>query len=284
MSWVWLNGRLVEEEAARIGVHDRGFTLGDGLFETMRAYNGRAFRLRAHLDRLAAAAARIGIPLPTDLEGAIRGTLTANDLDDAAVRVTVSRGPGVGVTPPESVVPTVVVSAAPYRPDEQWYEHGVRAVVASGRLNEHAPAAGLKRLGYLDAIVALAEARAAGVEEVILLDTAGHLAEGAVSNLFLVLDGALHTPPLSCGVLPGITRATVLELARASGIETLERPLPPDALARASEAFLTNSLRELVPLVAVDGRPIGGGRPGPLTLHLLDRYRELVHVETAGST
>ncbi len=277
---VWVNGALVLPGEAVLAADDRGFTLGDGLFETMRAYDGRVFRLRTHLERLRSSADRLGIPVPPDLEDAVRATLAASGLDSAAVRLTVSRGPGgEGLAPPEPARPTVVIAARPYAPVERWYEAGLRTVFARGRLNEHALTAGMKRLGYLDQVMAQAEARAAGADEALFLDTAGHLAEGAASNVFLVVDGALWTPPLSCGVLPGITRGVVLELAAAAGIPVREEPVPPGALREADEAFLTSSLRELVPAVAIGGDPIGRGRPGPLTLRLLDLYRERVHVE-----
>jgi branched-chain amino acid aminotransferase len=277
---VWVNGALVPPGEPVLAPDDRGFTLGDGLFETMRAYGGRVFRLRAHLERLRASADRLGIPVPPDLEDAVRATVAASGLDSAAVRLTVSRGVGgVGLAPPEPARPTVVITARPYAPAERWYSDGLRTVFARGRLSEHALTAGMKRLGYLDQVAAQAEARAAGADEALFLDTAGHLAEGAASNVFLVVGGALWTPPLSCGVLPGITRGVVLELAAASGIPVREEPVPPGALRDADEAFLTSSLRALVPVVAIGGDPIGSGRPGPLTLRLLHLYRERVHVE-----
>jgi len=277
---VWVNGALVPPGEPVLAADDRGFTLGDGLFETMRAYGGRVFRLQAHLERLRASADRLGIPVPPDLEDAVRATLAASGLDSAAVRLTVSRGPGgEGLALPEPARPTIVITARPYAPAERWYTTGLRAVFARGRLNEHALTAGMKRLGYLDQVAAQAEARAVGADEALFIDTAGHLAEGAASNVFLVINGALWTPPLSCGVLPGITRGVVIKLAAAAGIPVREEPVPPGALHGADEAFLTSSLRELVPVTAIGDCPIGRGRPGPLTLRLLDLYRERVHVE-----
>lgn len=276
MSAIWLNGQLVEDDRAHIGVHDRGFTLGDGLFETMRAYGGRVPRLEAHLQRLRAGAVRIGLPLPGDLEDAVRQTVEANACDHAAVRLTVSRGPDDhGLELPEPSRPTVVVTVRPYAPLAAWYECGVRAVVSGARLNEHAAIVGLKHLGRLDLIVARRQAREAGFDEALLLNTARHLAEGTVSNVFLVVEGVLHTPALSCGPLPGITRAAAIDLAAERGLTVREEVCPPELSRRADEAFLTNSLREIVPLVNVDGRPVGDGRPGPLTLALLDAYRAL---------
>ncbi len=283
---VWLDGRLLDQAEASIAIGDRGFLLGDGLFETMRAYAGRVFRLGAHLRRLRAGAERVGIPLPDGLEQAVLATVAANDAappGDVAVRLTVTRGDaGNGLLPADLPPSTARVTARPYRADPAWYERGLIAGIARGRLDEHSATAGLKRLGYLEAIVARREAAAAGYQDALFLDTAGHLAEGAASNIFVVVGGVLLTPPLSCGVLPGITRAAVLELARARGLEAREEPLDPAVLADAGEAFLTSSLRELVPLVGVDDAPIGDGRPGPVTLELLSEYRRLVRAPEAG--
>jgi branched-chain amino acid aminotransferase len=275
---VWLNGELLDEARASLSVHDRGFLLGDGLFETLRVYDGRVFRLAAHLRRLRGGAARIALALPPGLDRAVRETVAASGVRDGAVRLTVSRGAGgEGLAAPAGAPPTVVVTVRPYRPVGAWYTAGIRAQLAAGRVDERRATAGLKQLGYLEAVVALAEARAAGCEDALFLDTAGHLAEGAASNLFLVAGGELWTPPLSCGVLPGITRAAVLELAAARGLAPREEPLPPQALAAAAEAFLTSSLRELVPLTAVGGRKVGDGVPGEVTLALLHDYRRLAH-------
>lgn len=269
MRLVWLNSDLVRAEEARISVIDRGFTLGDGLFETMRAYGGRIFRLRDHLERLARSAARIGLPLPSGLAEAAHETVTANGIMEAAVRLTVSRGSApAGLEWPETVKPTCVITArpAPARPA------AVGAGTASGRLNEHSLTAGLKQLGYLNFIVALQEARTAGYDDALLLDTAGHLAEGASSNLFVVAGGVLRTPPLDCGVLPGITRAAVLEIAAGLDRPVSEESLDPAILETAEEAFLTSSLREVVPLVAVDGRMVGKGVAGPITRRIQELY------------
>ncbi len=299
---VWLNGRLLPAADAALGVAERGFLLGDGLFETMRAYGGRVFRLDAHLARLARGAERTGIPLPSGLRDAVLKTLHSNDLGEAAIRLTLSRGPaGHGLEPAGEAVPaTVLITVRPYRADPALYELGLRAVTAAGRLDARRATAGLKQTGYLEAILALRQARAAGADEALFLDTDGHVAEASASNVFALIGGALWTPPLSCGALPGITRATVIDLAPGLGLEVREEPLPPSALAGAAEAFLTSSLREIVPLVALDGMPIGAAGstsgsgpgpaedaqladaaapapaaagPGPITLKLLAAYR-----------
>lgn len=275
MRRVWLNGGLVPEAEARISVLDRGFTLGDGLFETMRAYGGRVFRLKGHLDRLTRSASRIGLPLPGDLFPAVTETLEANRLSEAALRLTVSRGPSPpGLLPSAEPTPTCVITARP-APEPPVT---LRAATASGRLNEHAPAAGLKRLGYLDSIVAVMEARAAGHDDALLLDTAGHVAQGTASNIFVLAGGVLRTPPTSCGILAGITRAAVLEIAGALDVPVTEESIDPHTLSTAEEAFLTSTLREVVPLTAVDGRSIGRGVPGPLTRKIQQSYADLVRL------
>ncbi len=280
MSLVWVNGSLVEAADARISTTDRGFTLGDGLFETMRITNGRIIRLDAHLDRLRRSARRIGLACPEPLEAAIASALGANEAVEGSVRLTLTRGPsmpGLRVVHGES--PTIVITVRPYTPDVSQSRDGVRAIIASGCLNERGSAAGLKHLGYLEAILAQREADAAGVDEAILLDTRGNLAEAAAANIFVVVDGELLTPSLDSGILPGITRATALGLAAEAGISAREQSLLPAVLQHAQEAFITSSLREIVPLVAVDGRSVGTGKPGPLTRRIQQAYTQLVRQE-----
>lgn len=278
---VWLNGRLVDEGDAVVSVYDRGFTLGDGLFETMRAYGRRVFALHEHLERLEHGAARIGLALPDGLADAVSETLAASGLADAAVRLTVTRGcterDGTALVTTGSSVATTAIIVRHYEAAKEWYDRGLHAGLAAGRLDENRATAGLKHLGYLEAILALGDARSRGWDDAVFLDTAGHVAEATASNVFVNVDEALMTPPVTCGILPGITRATVLRLAAERGCAVREEPLVPDALAAATEAFLTSSLREIVPLVAVDGVPVGTARPGPLARRLLADYRELAN-------
>ncbi len=205
-------------------------------------------------------------------------------LRDTSVRLTVSRGPGApGVAPPPDAHPTVVVAVHPLPPfPASLYGDGLSITTASGRRNEHAVTAGLKTLSYTDAMVALAEARAGGNDDALFLDTEGHVSEATSSNIFLVIDGTLVTPATRCGVLPGITRATVLELAADRGIPSEERIVHPDELDDADEAFLTSSVREIVPVVRVDGRLVGDGAPGDVTRTIMAAYAERVWAECAG--
>ena len=293
---IFVNGERAPAGGACVSALDRGFTLADGLFETMRAYDGVVFRLDRHLARLHQAARVLALPLAgrvgsvvgTAVEDAMRAAAAAG-LTDASVRLTVSRGTagpgggGPGLAPPERAEPTVVVAVHPL---PAWppslYAAGLSACVASGRRNERAMSAGLKTLAYTDSVMALAEARAHGADDALFLDTAGHVSEAAASNVFCYARGCLVTPPVSCAALPGITRAAVMELAASLGIGATERVLEPPELAAADEAFLTSSVREVVPLVRLDGRVIGGGAVGPVTTRLIAAYRELVWRECGG--
>jgi branched-chain amino acid aminotransferase len=270
VSKLYLNGRILEASAAHIDPADRGLLLADGLFETLRAYDGRPFRLEAHLARLAAGAAVLGMPLPraSEIAAAANAVLQANELGSGSLRITMTRGRGPrGLLPPTGPEPTLMITAAPLPslPD------AMSARVVGLRRNEHSPLSRLKSLAYLDNILALREADAAGCAEAILLNTAGRIACGSRSNLFLVLEGVLATAPVSEGVLPGIARQTVLELAEQHGLLAKEVALPASALAEASEAFLTNSLIEVIALDRVDGRALP---KGPLTARLRQLYRQ----------
>jgi branched-chain amino acid aminotransferase len=282
----------VDPALPQLSLLDRGFTLADGLFETMRATGGAIFRLRPHLDRLRAGAAALHIAIPDDLDldalvaAALHRAADAG-LADAAVRLTVSRGPaahGLGARGGRATVVLLVQPPPRFAPD--IHERGITAAIASGRRNERAMTAGLKTLAYTDAIMALAEARARGADDALVLDTEGHLAEGSSSNVFLVLGRTLATPPLSCGALPGVTRAAVLELARGLGIAVAERALVRRELRAAREIFLTSSLRGIAPVVRVVGDGggelvVGDGAPGPVTRALVEAYAELVRRETS---
>ena len=279
---VYLNGSLMPRSQARISALDYGFLYGFGLFETMRAYGGRVFRLDRHLSRLARSAEVLGMPIEVlELEGAVMDTLHANKLGDARIRITISIGEG-GMVPDPSTCqkPTVLILAADYQPyPEQVYEKGFRAVVSSIRRNSQSPLSRLKSANYLESMLARQEARAAGVDEALCLNDKGLVAEGSMSNIFVVADGTLKTPGQESGILPGITREAVLELALQLGINTLEHDILLDELFQAQEAFLTNSLIEVMPLTELDGKPIGSGKPGALTKRLMAAYKKLVLTE-----
>jgi branched-chain amino acid aminotransferase len=276
---LWVNGRAMPVDQPSLSALDRGFTLGDGLFETMRAQEGVVFRLDAHLDRLCAGTGLLGIPLPVDLRDQVAAAAHGDgEYRNASIRLTVSRGAAPpGLAPPASAEPTVTIVAQPVvRPR---VPEPIVAVMASGRRNEHALTAGVKTLAYTESVVALAQARAAGADDAIFLDTAGHVSGATASNLFAVIDDVLVTPPLACGVLPGITRAAVLELARALGITAVQREMAEPELAAASEIFLTSSIREIAPVVRIETTAVGTGQHGPVTVRVVEAYRALVRLE-----
>ena len=276
---VYLNGKLIPRSQTRISALDYGFLYGYGLFETMRAYGGRVFRLDSHLNRLAQSARVLGISIEVlELKSAVMDTIQANKLSEARIRITVSIGEGE-MTPDLSTCnrPTVLILAENYQPyPGRVYRKGFRAVVSVIRRNSQSPLSLLKSTSYLESILARQEARAAGVDEALCLNEKGFLAEGSMSNIFLVADGILKTPGCESGVLPGITRQTVLELAPKLGIDTLECDIRLDELFQAREAFFTSSLIEVMPLTEIGGKLIGSGRPGSVTKRFMAAYRKLV--------
>jgi len=280
-SAIWINGERMRPDAPHLSARDRGFTLADGLFETMHLFHGTIFLLDRHLRRLTRGLAALGIPARSELRDWVLDAVDAAGDVEAGVRLTVTRGPGAaGVAPPADVRPTVTVTVNPLPavpPDV--YASGLAAHVASGRRNQHAMTSGLKTLAYTDAIAAYLEAQRAGAADAIFLDTDGHCSEATSNNLFALIGGTLVTPPESCGALPGITREAVLELAPVLGVQTAERPFALAELVAADEAFLTSSLRRIAPLVRVGERPIGNGRPGDLTRRCADAYLSLVRAE-----
>jgi len=259
--------------------------LGDGLFETMRAHDGTIFKLDRHLDRLRQGLNVLAIPEPPRLREWLLTAVRAAAEADASVRLTVTRGAGAaGVAPPTDTQPTVVVAVNPMPSfPAHVYDKGLHAIIASGRRNERAITAGLKILAYADAIAAWLEAQRTGRDEAVFLDTEGHCSEALSSNLFMVTGGLLITPPLSCAALPGITRATVLELAGELSLEALERPFGEGELIAADEAFLTSSLRGIAPLVNLAGTPIGDGTPGAQTRRMAAAYAACVAEHCMGA-
>jgi branched-chain amino acid aminotransferase len=275
---VWVDGKRLPSEGPHISARDRGLTLADGVFETMRAHNGKVFRLEQHLVRIEGALRTLAIPAPAELRDWVDAAIRGAHAPDASVRLTVTRGVGPGgVTAPADPVPTVVVTIAPPPAfASAIYEAGLTARVASGRRNKHSMTAGLKTLSYTDSVAAMLEARRDGADEALFLDTDGHCSEASASNFFAVIDGQLATPPAACAALPGITRAAVIDLAAGMGLAVDDRPLDPAKLKFATEAFLTSSLRAIAPLVRLDGVAIGTGKPGQVTRQVMTAYADLV--------
>ncbi|MFO7956528.1 MAG: branched-chain-amino-acid transaminase [Candidatus Brocadiia bacterium] len=277
---VYINGELHEKEDARISVYDHGLLYGDGVFEGIRAYKGKVFRERDHIDRLYDSARAIALDIPMDkdeMSRAIHTTLVANDLHDAYIRVVVTRGVGtLGLDPRKCTEPQVIIitdSITLYRPE--LYENGLEVVtVATVRNHPAALNPRIKSLNYLNNILAKVEGLQAGVSEALMLNSQGYVAECTGDNIFIVTDGTLVTPPVHAGILAGITRQVVLELAEEAGIEAVERDMTRFDLYVADECFLTGTAAELIPVVRIDDRPIGTGEPGPVTRKLLEMFRD----------
>ncbi|QGN07215.1 aminodeoxychorismate lyase [Halorhabdus sp. CBA1104] len=278
-----VDGEIVPAEEATVSVRDRGFQYGDGAFETLRAYGGEIFAWDAHADRLEATAQTLGfaeaIPSRDDLRARIDETVFANDLDDAYVKLSITRGSQPGkLTPDPAVDPTIVVlvdSLPRGGVDGQpvWDGPATVATVDTERVPSAAIPAGAKTHNYLNGILARLDL-AADCEEALMLDTQGYLTEGATSNLCFVADGVLHTPTSEQSILPGVTRSTVLDLARAEGLPVEEGRYEPARLRAAEEAFLTNTTWEIRPVDRVDGQSIGGGPVTQLLARLYDRRVE----------
>ncbi|MFC1963070.1 aminotransferase class IV [Chloroflexota bacterium] len=279
---IFLNGSLLHHTQAKISPFDHGFLYGYGLFETMRAYSGRIFRLERHLDRLIHSAKLISLPLGIfDIEEACYDTIKANHLEDARIRLTVSIGEGEGrPDSPSQPIPTMLIVAQSFSsPLAEKYENGFKSMISSISRNSQSLISRLKSLNYMDNILARMEAKMAGADEAILLNESGFLCEGSTSNIFLVSKGKLLTPNVESGILPGITREAVIELAHALRIEVVERKVDVEELSQAEESFLTNSLIEIAPLVKIDDKPISEGVVGGVTERLMVAYRRLVERE-----
>ncbi|MHC4788662.1 MAG: branched-chain-amino-acid transaminase [Planctomycetota bacterium] len=277
---IYINGELHDKKDARISVYDHGLLYGDGVFEGIRAYNGKVFRCKEHIDRLFASARAIALEIPMtrdEVAEAIRYTLEANGLSDAYIRLVVTRGIGtLGLDPYECADPQVIIitdSISLYPPE--YYERGLELVtVPTVRNHPNALNPRIKSLNYLNNILAKIECLQAGVTEAIMLNKEGYVAECTGDNIFTVKDGRLETPPVHAGILEGITRDVVMELAAEAGIETLERDMTRFDLYVADECFLTGTAAEIIPVVRIDSRDIGDGEPGPVTLKLLAMFRD----------
>lgn len=277
---VWIDGQLVDESEAKVSVFDHGLLYGDGVFEGIRMYHNRIFKLEEHIERLywSAKALLLEIPMtPAELTQACVETCKANGLRDGYIRLLVTRGKGtLGLDPRRCPKPSVIIIAATIQLyPEKYYDEGLTIVTVPttrNLVNSVNPA--IKSLNYLNNILARIEANNAGVEEAILLNSDGFVAECTGDNVFIVHKGRLLTPPLSAGALYGITRGTVLDCAKELGIAWAEPQLTRYDVYIADEMFLTGTAAEMVPVVKVDGRVIGNGKPGPVTLQLMKAFRE----------
>jgi len=288
---IYINGSLVARDKARISVFDHAFLYGYGLYETMRAYHGKIFLLERHIKRMLHAAEIIGLEQKLagiDLAKACRETLDANNLEDARIRLTVSNGDS-DVAPWASTggTSTVVITARPYTPfSAEKYNEGFKVNIASVRRCRQSVVATMKSVNYLASVMARMEAARQGLDEALLLNDDGFIAEGGGCNVFFVKSGALVTPSLDSGILPGVTREVVTELADGLGTGMSEGTVGIGIIRRCDEAFVTNAMIEVMPVTAVrdnNGQEviIGSGKPGKITQQLMEEYRERVEKETA---
>ncbi|MGD0112120.1 MAG: aminotransferase class IV [Armatimonadota bacterium] len=272
----WVNGKLFAPDEPAIAPADRGFMYGEGLFETMRAYRGKVFRQARHLSRLLASATAIGLAPPSRelLERAITEALAAGGMSNATVRLTVT--PGMGGLGSQTVV---VLVRQLKLPPPQHYSQGCRVASVAIGLASGSVLRTAKSLNYLDKLLAMRAAEWAGGEEALLVDADGSVIEAAMRNVFAVAGRRLVTPPLSRGLLPGVTREAVLEIVARAGAPAVERDVTVSELQAADECFLTSSVAEVIPVALLDGRAVGGGAPGPVTKQVTEAYRALVAEE-----
>lgn len=280
---IWLDGELLDEAAAKISVFDHGLLYGDGVFEGIRFYNGRIFRLEEHVQRLFESARAIVLDPPWTREEVCRftcETVAANGLTDGYIRLVVTRGCGeLGLNPYLCPRPSMFIIASTIKLyPEEFYRNGLTVITcATRRPTPGALMPQVKSLNYLNNVLAKVEAIQANALEAIMLNEQGYVAECTGDNVFIVKNGAIHTPQISDGALNGITRATIIELAASFGIAVHERSMSRYDIFIADECFLTGTAAEVIPVTSLDRRTIGDGRPGPITRRLTEAYQQLVN-------
>lgn len=282
---VYLNGQFVKLSEARVSVLDRGFNYGDGLFETMRSYAGKIFRLDLHMIRLIDSARQIHLELPVteqEMRSALMETLKGNGYPDSYLRMTVTRGnssPGLGWD--DTSKPTMVILNKPLEPTpDEWHREGIPVgLFPSSAVRTGGTETKIKSCNFLSNIMIREQARKNNFLEGIMMDDSGYITEGTTSNIFAVHDGTLLTPALNEFILPGVTRAVVLEIARHCGMAYKEKPMKKKDIYQADEVFLTNSVVEILPVSRVEDHSINGGKPGPLTQFLHQQYLKLIEGE-----
>ena len=277
---VYINGDIVSRDRASISVLDRGLLYGYGLYETMRSYHGHVFCLDRHLTRLVSSAGLLGIRdalEPQKLETGVLRTLKANGLDDARIRLTVTAGEGSrGLTLPSSGNVNIIITIEKLvLPSNEVYIKGLRTSIVNIRRNSRSPLCRIKALGYLENLLAHAEASDAESDEAILLNDEGYVAECSASNIFIIELVRIITPPIDAGILPGITRGIVIELAADKTIELIQENISVERLLSADEAFITNSIIEIMPITSINRRQVGSGSRGKITERLMEGYKVL---------
>ena len=282
---VYVNGQYFPKEEAKVSVFDHGFLYGDGVFEGIRAYGGRVFRLKEHIDRLYNGARGIMLDIPltkAEMTEVVLETLRKNELRDAYIRLVVSRGTGdLGLDPRKCQKPTVIcITDKIVLYPEKLYNEGMEIITAATRRNRpEGVNPQMKSLNYLNNIMAKIEANLAGVPEAMLLNTEDYVAECTGDNIFIVKDGVLITPPPFVGILVGITRNAIIELAEKIGVKVEEKVFTRYEVFTADECFLSGTAAEAIPVVKVDGRTIADGKPGPVTKKITEAFKELIKTE-----
>lgn len=279
---IYIGGKLYDKADAKISVYDHGLLYGDGVFEGIRAYAGKVFKMIEHVDRLYDSAKAIHLVIPiskAEMAEAIDSTVKVNNLIDAYIRVVITRGAGsLGLDPRKTSDPQVIViadSISLYPPE--LYETGLK-IVTAGTMRNHPAALNprIKSLNYLNNILAKIEGTNAGCLEALMLNHKGEIAECTGDNIFIIKNGEIHTPSIDSGILEGITRAAVIDVAHAAGLKVHERAMDRHDVYTADEVFLTGTAAEVIPVVECDARPIGEGVPGPITKDLRTRFHKLV--------
>jgi len=278
---IYIDGKFYSEANAKISVFDHGLLYGDGIFEGIRFYNGRVFRLEEHLLRLWDSARSICLEIPMtmqDMTEAVLETIRQNHLRDGYIRLLVTRGIGnLGLNPTQCKSPSVIIIAATIALyHEDFYRKGLTIVTcATRRSNSAALNPAVKSLNYLNNVMARIEANLAGADEALMLNDAGNVAECTADNIFILKHGQIFTPPFAAGALRGITRSVVFEIAAELGVKVRETDITRHDVFVADECFLTGTAAEIVPVVKADGRSIGNGKPGPITARIIARFRQV---------
>jgi branched-chain amino acid aminotransferase len=284
-----IDGKYYSKSQAKISVYDHGLLYGDGVFEGIRAYNGVVFKLKEHIDRLYRSARVIMLNIPLtkeELTNAVLETLRKNNLRDAYIRLVVTRGVGdLGLDPRKCPKPTVIIITDVIKLHSgEPKEKGIRAMIVWVKRDPvDATSHEVKSLNYLNSILGKIEANVAGFDEAICLDKNGHISEGVAENLFIVENGKIITPPTSTGALVGITRNIVMKLAEKLGYKAIERTITPTDLFTTDEAFFTGTAAEIIPIVEVNKRMIGDGKPGPITRRLMQEFEKFTRDPKEGT-
>ena len=282
---IYINGKYFDKDNAKVSIFDHGFLYGDGVFEGIRSYNRLVFKLDEHIDRLYESAQAIALKIPLskkEMMESLLDTLKLNKLDDAYIRLIVTRGIGdLGLDPRKCKNASIIIITDKIELYlEKFYSEGLKLVIVSTlRNNPKALNPQIKSLNYLNNILAKIEAINAGYEEALMLTSAGHVAECAGDNIFIVKGNSLITPPSDVGILKGITRSAVMDIGKKLGLEVTEKLLKREDLFKADECFLTGTAAEIIPVTSIDKKVVGAGKPGKITLKLTKEFKELTKLE-----